>query len=349
MTQIGKDLVRMDGVKGLPPPPTTKVGLTSETGKLWQAEFHFFFVGLDIQEKVSKIPKTVTLLCLSRADMDVTQAKWTEKQIRYAMRNHIHKFTQLKFQLIGSSLPDADSQDASTVDFRVFAQTRDPSIVGASTTAAAGTGLGTMTTGTFVRWCLENFLQSCPGATVEVDTRQSLARPMLEYWPTIMPQSMFTEKAVLEWSGEAIEIPGPEKTQTYGPQHSYEPIDPIDLTSLGPTTRAPLGYVVLGRSGDKASDADVGFFVRNDDEWGWLRTLLSTETFIKLLGREYTGNRIERCELRGVKAVHFLLKDHLDRGSVSSSTMDPFGKNLCEFVRARYVDIPNKFLERGRV
>jgi len=283
-------------------------------------------VGLDIEEK----------------------AKWTERQIRYAMRDHIDKFTQLKFHMVGSAGDDADSQDAATVDFRVFAQTRDPSIVGAGG-GPAGTGLGTMTTGTFVRWCLENFLQSCPGATVEVDTRQSIARPMFEYWPTLMPQDLFQERTVLEWSGESIDIPGPSETKTYGPQKSYEPTKPVDLSSFGPTTRKPLGWVTLGRSGDKASDADVGFFVRNDDEWDWLRTLLSTETFIKLLGKEYLGNRIDRCELPGVKSVHFLLKDHLDRGSVSSSSMDPFGKNLCEYIRSRYVDIPNKFLERGRV
>lgn len=264
------------------------------------------------------------------------------------MRDHIHKFTALKFHLVGSAPADVDSQDAATVDFRVFAQTRDPTIVGAGG-GPAGTGLGTMTTGTFVRWCLENFLQSCPGATVEVDTRQSMARPMLEYWPTLISQDLFQERTILQWSGETIDIPGPTDTKVYGPQKSYEPSNPVDLSTFGPVTRGPLGWVALGRSGDKASDADVGFFVRNQDEWDWLRTLLSTETFIKLLGKEYLGNRIDRCEFPGVKAVHFLLKDHLDRGSVSSSSMDPFGKNLCEYIRSRYVDIPNKFLDRGRV
>lgn len=57
LEQIGKDQVRMTGIKGLPPPPTTKVGLTSEPGQLWQAEFHFFFVGLDIEEKVRQPKK----------------------------------------------------------------------------------------------------------------------------------------------------------------------------------------------------------------------------------------------------------------------------------------------------
>ncbi|KAI1324303.1 hypothetical protein F5Y16DRAFT_311270 [Xylariaceae sp. FL0255] len=178
---VGKDQVRMTEIEGLPPPPTTKVGLTSEPGKMWQAEFHSFLVGIDIKEK----------------------AKWTERQIRYAMRDHIHKSTTLKFSPVGSSADDPTDQNSATADFRVFAQTRDPTIVGLGD-AAAGTGRGTMTTGTFTRWCLENFLQSCPGATVEVVTRQSLARPMVEYWPTIMPQSLFTEKMILEWSGESV-------------------------------------------------------------------------------------------------------------------------------------------------
>ena len=48
--QLGKDEVRMTGIKGLPPPPTTKVGITAKGG--YQAEFHYLFTGLDIKEKV---------------------------------------------------------------------------------------------------------------------------------------------------------------------------------------------------------------------------------------------------------------------------------------------------------
>jgi hypothetical protein len=48
--QVGKDKVRMSGVKGLPPPSTTKVGITAHGG--YQAEFHYLFAGLDIKEKV---------------------------------------------------------------------------------------------------------------------------------------------------------------------------------------------------------------------------------------------------------------------------------------------------------
>jgi hypothetical protein len=48
-------------------------------------------------------------------------------------------------------------------------------------------------------------------------------------------------------------------------------------------------------------------------------------------------------------AVHFLLKDHLDRGVASSSTYDVLGKNLAEYLRCKWVDIPNQFLERGKI
>jgi hypothetical protein len=55
------------------------------------------------------------------------------------------------------------------------------------------------------------------------------------------------------------------------------------------------------------------------------------------------------ADIRRSEAVHFLLKDHLDRGVASSSTYDVLGKNVAEYLRCKHVAIPNKFLERGRI
>lgn len=110
--------------------------------------------------------------------------------------------------------------------------------------------------------------------------------------------------------------------------------------------------MVGGRSGDKASDANVGFYVRHDDEWEWLRSLLTTKKVQGLLEEEYRGGKIERFEIPGIRAgkdagqhlpflgrwkltftiVHFLLRDHLDRGFNSTSTYDTLGKNVCEYL-----------------
>jgi hypothetical protein len=49
MTQEGKDRVRVSGIKGNPPPTTTKVGMTAKGG--YQAQFSFYLCGLDLEQK----------------------------------------------------------------------------------------------------------------------------------------------------------------------------------------------------------------------------------------------------------------------------------------------------------
>jgi hypothetical protein len=232
---------------------------------------------------------------------------------------------------------------------------------------------------------MDNGLQGCPGWTLGNDQRQSEGKLYYEYYVTLLPQSEVQHRVVLPWNNNKnIDIPPSPTMAEYprGKQNSYETKDPVDLKRYGPTTRGPLGWVVGGRSGDKASDANVGLYVRNDDEWDWLRSLLTIDKIKYLLDEEYKGGVIERFEIPGIRAgmnscvyslfgqllienpVHFLLRDHLDRGFNSTSTYDTLGKNVgeylvsqlfnsCQYVltllqRAKWVDIPNKFLARGR-
>jgi hypothetical protein len=50
-----------------------------------------------------------------------------------------------------------------------------------------------------------------------------------------------------------------------------------------------------------------------------------------------------------MRAVHFLLHDHLDRGASCTSTYDFLAKNVGEFLRSRHVDLPLRFLNRGKI
>lgn len=45
LDEVGTDRVRLTGVKGRPPPPTTKVGVTARGG--YQAELTFYLCGLE--------------------------------------------------------------------------------------------------------------------------------------------------------------------------------------------------------------------------------------------------------------------------------------------------------------
>jgi hypothetical protein len=90
-------------------------------------------------------------------------------------------------------------------------------------------------------------------------------------------------------------------------QPSYPPTNPVSLLSFGETVVAPLGHIVHARAGDKGSNCNVGFFVRNEDEYDWLRSFFTTETLIELLADDYVGQKIDRMEFPNIWAVHFLL------------------------------------------
>jgi len=82
-----------------------------------------------------------------------------------------------------------------------------------------------------------------------------------EYFVTLMPQSRIEHRAHL------LTIPFVRH------QESYDPRDPQPLPTHGETTMGPLGWIVHARSGDKGSDSNVGFFVRREDEFPWLKDL----------------------------------------------------------------------------
>lgn len=109
------------------------------------------------------------------------------------------------------------------------------------------------------------------------------------------------------------------------------------------------------RSGDKADNSNVGFFVRHEDEYPWLQSFLTISKLKELFGSDWKLNdhgqepKIERCEFPKILAVHFRVLDFLGGGIASSSRIDGLGKGIGEFLRSRVVPIPVDFIERERI
>ncbi|KAB8275953.1 hypothetical protein BDV30DRAFT_224712 [Aspergillus minisclerotigenes] len=242
-----------------------------------QAEVHYFLCGLDIAGK----------------------GKLVENQIRHLLDES--KYQTLVFQTTGSCPSNPSSQDAATVDVCIFAQSRDEEALSVSN---------------FLRPCIDTIMQSYPGATFAVDSRQAFTNLYYEYFVSIFPQERIRHISHIPFRDTSL---------------SYETAAPFDLGVLAHTTRCPLGYVVHARSGDKGSDTNGGLFVRHAEKWNWLRNLLSTDEIRELLGQDDTGNKIFRFELPNIWSDCSFLK------------------NVAEFLRCRYVDIPDKFLARGRI
>ncbi|EMC91742.1 hypothetical protein BAUCODRAFT_302991 [Baudoinia panamericana UAMH 10762] len=308
--QLGTDRVALRGVKADLPPSTTKVGITALGG--YQAEVHWFLTGLDIHAK----------------------ARMMESQVRRLLRPYSHRFTKLEFTINGSAAVNASDQNAATVDFRIFAQAPTADDLNPSK---------------FLRPCIDPIMEGYPGATPHLDLRLGFPKPIQEYYVTLLPQADVQHRVHL-WDGRSVEIPPPPSSKVYPAQQPSEPEarNPRS-TDVGGTVKGPLGWIVHARSGDKGSNCNVGFWVRHKDEWEWLRSLLSVETVKRLLADEYKGKKIDRFELPNMHAVHFLLHDHLDRGVSCSSSYDFLGKNVAEYLRSKHVDLPVKYLNRGKL
>jgi hypothetical protein len=145
----------------------------------------------------------------------------------------------------------------------------------------------------FLRNMVDPIMQGYPGATFHLDLRQGFPKPIFEYYVTLLPQDLVEHKVHL-WDGSNFDAPAPEaaKTRTYPSQQPSEAEAVGVKGQWGETTKGPLGWIVHARSGDKGSNANVGFWVRHTDEWEWLRSLLSTEAIKGLLADEYKGKKI---------------------------------------------------------
>ena len=136
----------------------------------WQAEYHIYLVGLHMEEK----------------------CRWIEEQIRYEFGEEmIKKFDVLKFMQNGSSVVDSRNQDIATVDFRVFAQSRDRELLNMRNPKG------------FFRISMVNFLMSCPGASLGNDVRQAEGKPYYEYHPSLLPQYAVQQRVHCIWNGSS--------------------------------------------------------------------------------------------------------------------------------------------------
>ncbi|KAE8141287.1 hypothetical protein BDV38DRAFT_279190 [Aspergillus pseudotamarii] len=293
------------------PPPPTTKAMIAAPGG-YQAEAIFYINGLDVNEK----------------------AKMFRNQLDHALRGN--NFCKLSIELYGSPAINPASQQAGTVFLRVFAQARNIADISAER---------------FKTLIYALRMQSYPGYHMNLDFRMMDAKPFMEIFPALIPLDLIHHRIILS-NGMQQNAPSAPKTRTYPIQRpSYETKTLVPLTQFGVTEAAPLGSIVHARSGDKGDNFNVGFFVRNLDEYPWLQSFLTVDRFKDLLGDDWPKRDneppVERCEFTNLLAVHFRVLDFLDGGIASSSRIDGLGKGIGEYLRSRVVEVPKKFLERG--
>ena len=173
-----------------------------------------------------------------------------------------------------------------------------------------------------------------------MDNRTSFPRKLLAFFPALIEQSQINEEVhIIGDNGIAVKsfkVGYPNKTESVGKRANYETQSPVSLDSFGPTEELPLAKIVYARSGDKGGNINVGLFVDQPDEYEWLKSFLTTARLKELMADDWSELYfIERVEMPGLKAVHFVVYGILGRGVCSTPNVDNFGKSFADYLRSK--------------
>lgn len=324
----GKNRVRVWGIKGAPPPPTTKLAVFYRAG--YQSEIVVNATGYGTAEKFDLY----------------------ERMLKFGLKRLgvLDKFDILEFQRIGVPESNPRSQLRSTTYLRIFAEASDANV---------NLGLASLL-GEFA-------MQHYSGFHSTSDHRTAIPKPYISYYPAIYPQSSLKTSVnilVPNSSARSVEVHNvpttpPPRFEDLSKRDSYETSNPVDVSSFGKMRRARLGDIALARSGDKGGNANIGFFIPTQlpsaypassplytESWNWLRTYLTIPKLKEMFGESWSDKfYIERVEFPKIMAVHFVVYGVLGRGVSGSSRLDSFAKGMGDWLRDVIVDVPVELLE----
>ncbi|MBY6368515.1 acyclic terpene utilization AtuA family protein [Rhodococcoides corynebacterioides] len=232
---------------------------------------------------------------------------------------------EVEWTLARTDHADADTEEAASALLRVVVRDPNPDAVGRRFSGAA----------------IELALASYPGFAVTAPPGHGSPYGVFE--AGYVEQSVPEHTAVLP-DGTRVAIPAPTVT-TPGSDDADVPgsVENTGTDADTDTVMLPLGTLAAARSGDKGGDANVGVWVRTDDEWAWLRATLTVERIRELLP-ETAALTLERHEFPSLRAINVVVHGLLGAGVASGARFDPQAKGLGEWLRSRRVPIPRHLL-----
>jgi hypothetical protein len=247
------------------------------------------------------------------------KAELAERQLWDAVPGGRESFDDVEVRLVRADRPDPATMLEAAAFLTVVVASHDRDAVARFSRAAVETALGGYP---------GFFLSEPPGRGSEFAT----------FWPTLMPASQFPQQVRLGERTWTVAPPDPA-----GPSPCPEPAGPPPAVEEGPTRRVPLGTVVGARSGDKAGNATLGLWARDDAGYAWLAGWLTEERLRALLPPGV--GELRRWWLPNLHAAGATVVGLLGAGVAANLNMDAQAKGLGEFVRARHADVPEHLLD----
>ncbi|MBF6082384.1 DUF1446 domain-containing protein [Nocardia cyriacigeorgica] len=232
---------------------------------------------------------------------------------------------ELDWTLARLDRSDAGTEEQASALLRCVVRDPDPNKVGRAFSSVA----------------VELALASYPGCSFT--TLPGNGSPYGVYTPGFVDAAEVPHVAVLA-DGTRVDIAQASETRALEPVPTPELPEPLTATD---TRRAPLGTIALARSGDKGGDANIGVWVRTEEQWRWLAHTLTVDRLRELLP-ETASLEVTRHVLPNLRALNFIISGLLGKGVAYQARFDPQAKGLGEWLRSRHIDIPNQLLEDAR-
>jgi hypothetical protein len=265
-------------------------------------------------------------LVLTGLDIDA-KAAWVTAQVESGLAGR--RPAEVEWTLARTEHPDADTEEAASCRLRVTVRDADQAVVGKAFTAPL----------------VELALGSYPGFTLTAPPAP--ATPYAVYRPGYVPRHAVSATVTFATppTGEGSGSQAPHR-RVAADVTPREAVSPAELPG-GPTRRVPLGYVAHARSGDKGGDANVGLWAidapHRPDRVAWLVATLTPDV-VRRLVPEAADLDVEVHPLPNLGGVNVVLHGLLGDGVAASSRFDPQAKALGEWMRSRYVDVPEGLL-----
>ncbi len=263
-------------------------------------------------------------LVLTGLDLDA-KAAWVRDQVEASWGDA--RPAEVVWTRTPDPSPDADTEEGASCRLRCVVKDPSPEL--------AGKGL----TGPVVELALASY----PGFT--------LTAPPGPATPYGVFRVAAADRSLV--SHTVVHADGRRETVADPPVTEEQPVPDGVTTGLfiggGAIARAPLGTFVHARSGDKGGDANLGLWVRHDDDprrdarVGWLLATV-TEKWLRALLPEAAGLVVDIHLLPNLGGVNVVLHGLLGEGVAASTRFDPQAKALGEWARSRVVEIPEELL-----
>ena len=231
------------------------------------------------------------------------------------------KPAELEWTLARTDHPDADTEESASALLRCVVRDPDPANVGRQFSSAA----------------VELALASYPGFTPTAPPGDGQVYGV--FTAGSVPADKVPHVAV-HADGGRTEIGAAAETLELAPVAPFALPVPLPF---GETRRLPLGVIAGARSGDKGGNANVGLWVRTEVQWRWLAHALGVDKLRELLP-EAADLQVTRHVLPNLRAVNFVIEGILGEGVAYHARFDPQAKGLGEWLRSRYIDIPEELV-----